>query len=193
MSAALQAPMSVADFLDWEQRQPTKYEFDGVHPVAMTGVSLEHSTIQGNIMRAAGSRLRGGPCRIHGSDFKVLVAGSIRYPDALVVCSPQHPGGYVATEPVVIFEIASPTTASVDRIDKNEEYRQTPSVKRYVLLEQDKIAATVFSRDGDRWVGELLIGDRLLAMPEIGVSIPLTELYEDVTLQPPDAASSVER
>ena len=188
---ALQAPITLAAFLDWEQRQPAKYEFDGFHPVAMTGAGVEHSTIQGNLLRVVGNQLRGGPCRIHGSDLKVLAAGSVRYPDALIVSTPQQRGAYVAVNPVVLFEIASPGTAPVDRIEKNEEYRQTPSVLRYVLLEQDKVAATVFTRDGDRWVGELLVGERVLAMPEIGVSVPLAELYEDVVFpSSPDAGVS---
>ncbi|MBS0640240.1 MAG: Uma2 family endonuclease [Proteobacteria bacterium] len=184
MSMAQQAPITLAAFLEWEQQQPVKYEFDGFRPVAMTGVSLEHSTIQGNIIRLVGNRLRGGPCRVHGPELKVITAGSVRYPDALVVCTPQQRGSYIASDPVVLFEIVSPSTALVDRIEKNEEYRRTLSVQRYVLLEQDRMAATVFSRDGDRWVGELLVGDRLLEMPEIGISVPLTEIYEDVEFVP---------
>lgn len=65
----------------------------------------------------------------------------------------------VVTDPVVIFEILSPGTERNDRITKNEEYRQTPSVRRYVMLEQDEPAATIFAREGDRWVGTLLTGD----------------------------------
>ena len=61
-----------------------------------------------------------------------------------------------------------------------------------MLLEQDKIAATVITRDGDRWIGELLVGDRVLAMPEIGVSFQLAELYEDVAFpsEPPETTAS---
>jgi len=29
--------MTLAEFLEWEERQPLRYEFDGVGPVAMTG------------------------------------------------------------------------------------------------------------------------------------------------------------
>jgi hypothetical protein len=47
----------------------------------------------------------------------------------------------------------SPSTASVDRIVKNQEYRDTPSILRYVMLEQAQMAATVFSRQGDDWAG----------------------------------------
>ena len=36
MSAVLQRPMALAEFLDWEERQELRYEFDGFQPVAVT-------------------------------------------------------------------------------------------------------------------------------------------------------------
>jgi hypothetical protein len=48
------------------------------------------------------------------------------------------------------------------------------------MLEQDQRAATVFARAGDDWVGHVMSGEVLLAMPEIGVEVPLAELYEGV-------------
>jgi hypothetical protein len=37
MSLALDKPMTLAQFLAWEERQAARYEFDGFHPVAMAG------------------------------------------------------------------------------------------------------------------------------------------------------------
>jgi Uma2 family endonuclease len=74
MSAALKAPMTLEAFLDWESRQEIKYEFDGFQPVAMTGGIWNHSAIQANIIAALRSRLRGGPCRIVGSDTVPVAA-----------------------------------------------------------------------------------------------------------------------
>ena len=37
MSNALRQPMTVEEFLAWEERQELRYEFDGFRPVAMTG------------------------------------------------------------------------------------------------------------------------------------------------------------
>jgi Uma2 family endonuclease len=180
MSMALRKPMTVAEFLDWEERQEIRYEFDGFEPVAMTGGTLRQSTIQVNLLGELRARLRGGPCRAHGSHAKLSVSFSIRYPDAFVLCGQQEGTDTIAHDPVVIFEILSPSTADTDRTVKNAEYRDTPSVKRYVMLEQDRQAATVFAREGDDWVGHLFIGDAVLAMPEIGIELPLAPLYEDL-------------
>jgi hypothetical protein len=70
----------------------------------------------------------------------------------------------------------------VDRIVKNREYQSIPSVMRYVMLEQDRVAATIFERRGDDWVGHVLTDGAVLAMPEIGIAIPLPELYEGIDL-----------
>jgi hypothetical protein len=85
-----------------------------------------------------------------------------------------------------VFEVLSSSTAAVDRVPKNAEYAATPSIRRYVMLEQVRVGATVFARDGANWVGTVLLEDAVLAMPEIGVELPLIELYAGVDLPPPD-------
>ena len=119
----------------------------------MTGGTAEHSAIQRNLSIAIGGRLRGKPCQLYTSDLKIAVAGSIRYPDAFVVYSPLPRGTRVVTDPVVVFEVLSPSTASTDIGIKNQEYRDTPSIQRYVMLAQDDQRATIFARVGNDWVG----------------------------------------
>jgi Uma2 family endonuclease len=177
MSTALSRPMSLAEFLEWEERQPAKYEFDGFGPVAMVGVSEAHALIQSNLLREVGNRLQGSPCRIYGSDIKIKVAGRIRYPDAVVVCTLIAGGGTILREPLVVFEILSEGTAQTDIGAKNREYRDTPSISRYVLLEQERVGATVFARHGAEWLGQTLGAGDPLALPELGVQVPLSDLY----------------
>lgn len=192
MNVALRKPMSLEAFLAWEERQELKYEFDGFQPVAMTGGTRAHASIQRNLAISIGGRLRGTPCEFFGSDFKVLTADSSRsrYPDGLVTCTGGRNESTVAPEPVVMFEVLSRSTSSTDHILKNEEYAALPSVRRYVMLEQERIGATVFARSGDDWVGHILTGDAVLAMPEIGLEVPLTELYEGLDFSTSDAGSA---
>ena len=53
------------------------------------------------------------------------------------------------------------------------------------MLEQTHMAATVFARAGDDWVGHVMTGDVSLAMPEIGIEVPLAALYDGVELPDP--------
>ena len=173
--------MSLDEFLPWESRQEHRWEFDGFGPVAMTGGTMTHATIHGNLITGLNLRLRGGPCRGYGSDAKIEAAGSIRYPDAFVACSPQPGAATLATNPVVVFEILSPSTSRTDRIVKAREYGATQSIQRYVILEQSSQAATVFTRMNGVWASVIVEGDVDLALPEIGIAIPLNELYLDVS------------
>ena len=184
MNLALRKPMTLAEFLEWEERQPMRYEFDGVGPVAMTGGTVGHADIEANLAAALRTRLRGKPCRFYGSDLKFQVAdGQVRYPDGMVVCSPIDRTATVVYDPVVVFEVLSPSTARDDRIVKAREYQATPSVQRYVMLEQDGVSATVYARSGETWTHEILIADSVLTLPEIGVELPLAELYEGVVFE----------
>src|SRR5271165_414684 len=67
MSMTQRKAMTVDEFLNWENQQELKYEFDGFAPVAMTGGTQEHALIQINLTTALRVRLRGGPCRVEGS------------------------------------------------------------------------------------------------------------------------------
>ncbi|MDB5370334.1 MAG: uncharacterized protein JWP20_1892 [Roseomonas sp.] len=192
MNLALTKPMSLEEFHAWESRQERKYEFDGFQPVAMAGGSRAHAAIQRNLAISVGGRLRGKPCEFFGSDLKIEVVGRSRYPDGFVLCAPGPNSSTVAHDPVVIFEVLSNGTSGVDRIIKNHEYASTPSVQRYVMLEQDRVAATVFARIGGDWVGHVLLQDALLAMPEIGIELPLAELYEGVDFGTADTAGAGE-
>ena len=184
MNLALRKPMTLAEFLEWEERQPLRYEFDGIRPVAMTGGTAGHADIQANLAAALRTRLRGGPRRFYGTDLKFQVAeGHIRYPDGMVLCSPVDRTSTVVREPVVVFEVLSQNTARNDRIVKAREYQATPSVKRYVMLEQDGVGATVYARSGDAWTHEILIADSNLVLPEIGLELPLAELYEGIVFE----------
>lgn len=181
MSNALHRPMTPEEFLAWEARQELKWEFDGFQPVAMTGGTDAHSAIQGNVLTALNVRLRGSRCRPRGPDLKVGINGRFRYPDAFVTCTPLPPDATVVTEPVVIFEVLSKSTERNDRTRKLLEYQSIPTLQRYVMLEQDQALATVIARQDARWTLELLRADAVLAMPEIGIEIPLADLYDGVS------------
>ena len=190
MNVSMRRSMSMAEFLAWEEHQELRYEFDGFQVTAMTGGTFEHDAIQVALARALGNRLDGKPCRVHGSNLKIEVMGSIRYPDAYVTCGPIARGSTVAREPVVIFEVLSRGTAAKDRGVKNREYASTASMRRYIMLEQVEVGGTMFERIGQDWIGRILTADTVIRMPEIDIELPLAELYAglDLTNPPPDEA-----
>jgi Uma2 family endonuclease len=189
MSAVLHEPMTLSGFLAWEERQELRFEFDGFAPVGMTGGTFGHDQITLNLRKCLDARLAGKPCRPFGPNVKIIVDGRIRYPDAGIVC---HPVAYDATvidDPVVVFEVLSERTSKTDLIDKNREYRATPSIQRYVILQQTHVAAIVFVRRADGWLSEIVSGDdAVLDLPEVNVIVPLHEVYANAGLPEVPAA-----
>ena len=183
MNIALRRPMTLGQFLAWEERQELRYEFDGVEVHAMTGGTQAHDAIQVNLTTALRTRLQGRRCRVHGSNLKIIVDGRVRYPDAFITCKPAQARSTIAADPVVVFEILSNGTSHVDLHLKNQEYRATESIQRYVILEQTHAAALVFSRKGEDWVAQTVAPGGTLRLPEAGIEVPLDELYIDVELE----------
>ena len=186
MNIAFRQPMTIDQFLAWEDGQELRYEFDGFQPRAMTGGTAAHSAIKINLTTALKTGLKGRSCKPFNSDLKIMVAGHIRYPDAFVVCTPVPPQAKVVTDPVVVFEVLSESTANEDLVVKNAEYRATPSIRRYVILQQTHAGATMFARKGEDWIAEMVSGiDATLHLPEIGIDIPMAEIYADIELVKP--------
>jgi Uma2 family endonuclease len=185
MSHAVRQPrMSRAEFFDWAETQDERYEFDGFAPVAMTGGTLTHSIIMLNAQAALRARLKGF-CRSFGPDAGVRTVGeTVRYADAVVSCSPFDGGAYEVPNPIVVFEVLSPSSGHADRIVKLLEYRAVASLRRYVIVEYASIGATVHARDvaGAEWTTTAVAGDGGLLLPEIGIEIPLAELYAGTAL-----------
>jgi Uma2 family endonuclease len=192
MSVALHRPMSLAEFLAWEERQELRYEFDGFEPVAMTGGTIAHDQIIFDLRSALATRLAGTPCRALGPNVKIIADGHARYPDAMIVCHPVSPAATVADNPVVVFEVLSEGSSQTDLIDKNREYRATPSIQRRVVLQQTHVAAILFVRRDDGWLSEIVSGkDAVLDLPEVGIAVPLHEVYANAGL--PEASRMGER
>ena len=184
MIAALQKPTDLSEFLSWEERQELRHEFDGVRTIAMTGGTGAHAAIQFGLARVLGNRLLGGRCRVYGSELKIKMEYSIRYPDAFVVCTPVPPTATTVTDPVVVFEILSKSTGNEDLGAKRAEYQAAPSIQRYIILQQTHRAAIVFARAEEGWDYSFVFGEgAVLDMPEIGINVPLAEIYQGIALE----------
>ena len=195
MSIALRTPrMTREEFFAWAQARDARYEFDGYEPVAMTGGPANHSQITQNILVALRSRLHGGDCRPLGPDAGVATVGdTVRYPDALVTSAEIRGDAQIIPGVVVIFGVLSPTSGRTARIIKLREYRAIDTLRRYVILEHNRIGLTVFARRqaDEEWTATALTREDVLELPEIAVEIPVAELYENVDLAENEFASAV--
>ncbi len=187
--SALPVPfVSPEEYLEFERTAPFKSEYACGQMWAMSGVSREHDALAVNLILTIGPALRGSPCRLFTSDMRVATdALAFSYPDLTLVCGePQFTDAHVdtLTNPIVIVEILSPSTAGYDRTGKFGRYRRLPSLREYILVHQDAARVEQFTRaDDDVWeMAEYQGLDAVLQLGSVGVSVPLASLYENVTL-----------
>jgi Uma2 family endonuclease len=146
---------------------------------------LPKASLSTNLQLALGSRLRGKRCRPYPPDSGVATIGStVRYPDSLITCSPQDPKARVVTDVIVVFEVISLSTAHTDRIIKVREYAAVASIRRYVMIESTMVGLSVYERESPNevWRASALTGEDILRIDEVGIEIPVAELYDGLTL-----------
>jgi Uma2 family endonuclease len=192
MNAPLRKPWTQDEFFSWAERQETRYEFDGLQPVAMTGGDAGHSRVMRGLHRALDRHLGGSPCEPLGPEAGLeTVNHAVRYPDALVTCSKFDNRTRRIPGAVVVFEVISPSTSRTDRIVKVREYAAIPSIRQYVILESTSIDLTVLERStpDQNWQTTVLTRDDILRMPEIGIEISVSEIYKGIEFPDQDDTS----
>jgi Uma2 family endonuclease len=156
---------------------------------AMSGGTIRHSLICSNIGGELRERLKGKPCRAYESNLRLLTrkSGLRNYPDVSVYCGPllrdeEDRTGETVTNPTVLFEVLSKSTEGYDRGLKAENYRSIESLKAYVLVSQERPHVEIFERQGNgTWLLREERGmEAVLAIPAIGVELPLAEVYDGV-------------
>jgi Uma2 family endonuclease len=89
--------------------------------------------------------------------------------------------------PVVIFEVLSPSTERHDRGLKFQQYRTLDSLQDYMLVHQDQVRIEQYTHRPDHtWtLRDYQVQEDDLKIDSIGVSIPLTRIYDRIKIAPP--------
>jgi Uma2 family endonuclease len=177
--------MTVSEYLEFEKANEVRHEYLDGEVYAMSGASRRHNLVTNNLNIQLKTRLRTGPCQLFIVEVKVYIEelNIFYYPDVVVTCDPEDRDDYIVTKPVLVVEVESPSTSATDRREKLMAYRRLGSLREYLLLSQDSMAAELFRRDASgNWMHEQLEGSRELHLESVDLSIRLSSLYEGVTL-----------
>jgi hypothetical protein len=187
MTAPPRPPTPRDEFLAWARAREGRDESDGAAPVARTGSTFARATIATNLVRALAERLRGAPrTAIRGNLEMVAASGCAiatrswrarKSRTTRTSCRSRLSYSKHCREP-----------PSTRRITKNAGHRATSSGVRRVMLEQARITAAMFPRQGERWIGEVFSGATTLAMPETGVELPFPACYAGLRMDGEDAS-----
>ena len=177
--------MTLEEYEVWEREQTERHEYWGGEVFSQAGGTRAHSLIGANILGEVSQILKGNPCQAHGSDMRVDIeaAGYQAYPDVSVVCPPvEGKSTDVISNPVLVVEVLSPSTADFDRGTKFGHYRKIPSLKEYMVLWQDQPRAEQHVRTEDGlWLLREIVGvDQSIQLASIGAAIAMADIYDKV-------------
>ena len=182
--AAEKAVFTAADYLAWEPAQLDRHEYLDGEVFAMAGADDRHVTVAGNFYIALRQHLSGSPCRTYMSDMRLQVAAanSYFYPDVLVTCSAlDQASPLVKTEPKLIIEVLSPSTAAYDRGLKFSHYRSLVSLQEYVLIDLDTRSTDCYRKGADGlWVLHPFARGEAVELASVALTLSSENLFTDV-------------
>jgi len=188
MSAHVLPRLSPEEYLEVERAAQFRSEYYNGRMYAMSGGSLIHALMIGNVVFALRSELGQRPCLVIPSDLRVRVdpGGLYTYPDVVVVCQePKYVDNRRDTivNPVLLVEVLSPSTEAYDRGFKSAQYRTMASLQEYALVSQTEPRVEVFRRraEGDWLLSESVGLDSTCRLDSVGCTLALRAVYENVT------------
>lgn len=175
------------EYLEFERTSDIRHEYVDGRVIAMTGASLAHNFICVNTSTSLNVQLMQKNCRVASNDLRLKVVSkrSYRYPDIMVICGdPQITDDRpdTITNPILIIEVLSESTALIDRNEKLDEYLQIESVQEYVLISQQVAKVERYLRQASgNWLYTQVSGlDHVLELPSIGCKLALADVYNKV-------------
>lgn len=172
---------SVQEFVAWEETQEKKYEFADGEISLFPGGTMRHMTTALNVALALREHgLRPGSVF---NEARIVTARSSRYPDVVVTFDERDtPENTFARYPILLVEVISPSTESIDRGAKLDEYRSIETLQEYALIDSRKRWAQTVRRSGDEWIVSLPIVAGDLELRSVGAHIGFKELYAGTEL-----------
>jgi Uma2 family endonuclease len=191
MSAIPILKYSVEEYLEIEEKSLEKHEFYQGEIFAMAGASIEHNHIVRNALLSIGNFLSGkGSCDIFPSDLRIYIEANslFTYPDLSIICGEiQTLENYKdnVTNPSVLIEVLSPSTADYDRGGKFKLYRDIPSLKEYILISSTEILIEKYEKQSDgTWVlHEYKNATDIFTISTIGLQLAVNSFYENVVFK----------
>lgn len=183
---------TVEEYIQHEIETGQRHEFHDGSIYALAGGSLDHALLVGNIYSELRSGLKKNnkPCKAITSEAKLHIKKGNKYvyPDTMVICGPLEKStnySEAVTNPVLIVEVLSKSTTDYDRGDKFYFYRQIPSLREYVLIDQSRYVVEVFYKGEaqDLWRISRYEGiDAVILFQSLDIEINMSQLYFDIEL-----------
>ena len=174
MARRARRAMSVEAFVACQQRQDRLHEL-------VEGVPVPPCEDDDGGQRPAGPGHRQHHRRPSWPAARTGIA-PLRRPDVTVECGDLIPDSYESRTPRLVVEVLSPSTSTLDRFRKLEEYKRHPTIAYIQLGETRWPSATLYRRDGETWDTQAFeTVDAEVDLPAIAATLSLVDIYDGMT------------
>jgi Uma2 family endonuclease len=170
--------MKVPEFLAWADAQPQpRHELVDGKAVAMAPERQRHNLVKLEVAIALREAVRraGLSCTVFTDGVGVVIdENNLRIPDATVQCGVDiEADAQTVAKPVIVVEVASPSTVRTDSEVKLVDYFSVSSIQQYLIVHADN-RVVIHHRRNDRGTIDTRIvyeGDIVLDPPGMSVSV----------------------
>ena len=183
MNAILPTFQTVDEFLRWSAVQEHgRYELERGRIVVMQAENTRHAKTKVRIYNALVASIAKSRVAYYAlpDGPKVTVSDRRAYePDALIAPLPEVADDALEVpNPVVVFEVLSPTPASVrrDLTDKVVGYALVPSIEHYIVIDPADRVVLHFRRRGDLLVPPAEPTVDILRLDAVGIEVAIEDM-----------------
>ncbi len=183
MADSVPRRMSAKEFIPWAMARPETehYELIAGEVVRRPPERAIHVRTRGCLCRrvADGIKAAGLRCTLYPRGMAVMVDADTLYePDAFVRCGDDLPDdALVATDPVIVVEILSPSASAVDTGNKFTDYLRLASVRHFLLIRPDKRTIIHHERDAAGDISTRIVHDGAVRLDPPGID--LADIFEE--------------
>jgi Uma2 family endonuclease len=179
-----------AEYLELEEVAEDKSEYHDGEIIPMTGGTTNHNEISLNFCTNFKFAFKGQNYHIYMADVRLWIPRYRRYtyPDVMVIEGApvyEGTGKTTVTNPSLIVEVLSKSTASYDQVEKFRYYRSIPELREYILIDQYTFHVEQFAKNSEgKWVlTEYELQDSTLSLDSINFQITLSDIYQQVDFE----------
>ena len=175
--------LTVEEYFELEKNSEVRHEFYFGKLIDMPGESKNANRIAKKIESAFDAILDHKIVETFRGEVRLNInqTAIYRYPDVMIALISDDEDDYAVTQPIIIVEVLSDSTAKIDTGKKLREYTSLASLQYYLVVSQDEILVQVNQRKGNIW--EFGFYDKLTDEIQLSVfdkSVLLKDIYNGI-------------
>ncbi|MBV8456071.1 MAG: Uma2 family endonuclease [Acetobacteraceae bacterium] len=172
--------MGREEFREWAMEKGIRAERVAGEVVLMAPERMRHNRVKLNVALALREAIgaAGLPCEAFTDGVTIEVGEDTDYePDAVVSCGDRLDDEAIAVaDPVIVVEVESPSTRSVDAGGKLADYFRLASVQHYLIVRTRRRQVIHHRRDGER-IETRIVNGGILELDPPGIPVAIETFY----------------